>query len=423
MKYQLKELSIELTNECRLACIHCSSGSSPKALTGELDHSDHIRLITEARELGASILSLSGGDPLMYGSTCLYSDSVALLSLINGAVLREYERILLYTTGHNRNGNMIYDYPWIRDLLHYKNLAFIFSLHSPFYEVNDHIMGKGASINIHESIRWLVKQGAKVEMHMVPMGSSFKDIGLMRALCKDLGISKLSLLRFVPQTRGKDNFDELGMTKAEFSQMQFFIHQEMVWKHDHPVEIRAGCPIDFRHAVGLLPEKAKPCHAGDDLMLVRPDGSVHPCAAWKSLPADSNVKDYSLKHIWEHSPVFNEIRAFKQVSEDPIMSYPAPAGTSMCNTCNICSMLDSCLTGCLAQRIHAAPELGMDALRLSHYSDPLCPRGNGDVNQEPELLVFEVNNGPTLDFEVIHNSCDCGCGCVGQSCEVTHAGV
>jgi radical SAM protein with 4Fe4S-binding SPASM domain len=182
----------------------------------------------------------------------------------------------------------------------------------------------------------------------------------VRDLCAQLGVKKMSLLRFVPQTRGAQNVDELGMTVNDFSRMQYEI--DMALEQSHPVQVRAGCPIDFRHAVGLRDGKARPCHAGDDLMLVRPDGSVHPCAAWKSLQVDSNVHDHDLGYIWNHSKVFQAIRMFKDAG------YKTLAGV-----CMDCSALTTCMGGCPAQRLHAYGKT-LEALYTSK-SDPLCPCG------------------------------------------------
>ena len=35
-RYELEELSIEVTGKCSTRCIHCSSGSQPKAMPHEL---------------------------------------------------------------------------------------------------------------------------------------------------------------------------------------------------------------------------------------------------------------------------------------------------------------------------------------------------------------------------------------------------
>lgn len=353
MNRQLQELSIELTNECTLRCIHCSSGSAPVKGPRELLHSKILSLLLEARQLGATVLSFSGGNPLLYD---------AIIDLCYAAMDLNYEKLLLYTTGHNRRGDSVYEHPNIRKLIYVPGITWVFSLHSHIHHVNDRIMGvDGALEDIENSIMWLRDMDNEVEIHMVPMLPNFMDISRVRNLCGELDVKRMSLLRFVPQTRGLENISNLDMNKAEFVVMQHIIEEEML--REHPVQLRAGCPIDFRHTIGVLPGKPKLCHAGDDLMLVRPTGAVHPCAAWKSLPSDSNVHDSSLAEIWETSKVFNAIRDFKA------------AGYLEVSGCASCVYLESCKTGCPAQRLHADGK-HMEDLVLSQHSDPLCPLGS-----------------------------------------------
>ena len=53
------------TSLCNLACIHCYSSSSPKAVRG-LAPSLVAGAVEDAAALGVSVLSLSGGEPLLY---------------------------------------------------------------------------------------------------------------------------------------------------------------------------------------------------------------------------------------------------------------------------------------------------------------------------------------------------------------------
>lgn len=353
MKRVVEELSIEITNECTLACLHCSSGSVPQKGKNELTLQEHTRILHEARALGATVLSLSGGNPLMHKD---------LLTIVNRAVNAGYEHILIYTTGHSAHGHTVDQYPHVAALLQMPQIRWIFSLHSHDYDVNDMIMNvPGTTYEVLHSINWLKGMGAVVEVHMVPMKPNYMHVPQVRDLCASLGVRKLSLLRFVPQTRGKINKSILDMDKLDFIKFQMMIDDE--FKKDHVVQLRAGCPIDFRHAIGTLPKKAKPCHAGDDLILVRPNGAVHPCAAWKSLPSDSNVRSDSLMDIWDTSKTFTAIREFKRT------------GYLMVGGCAACNMLDSCQSGCPAQRLHTYGNKSMDDLHLA-CSDPLCPKGN-----------------------------------------------
>jgi len=361
--YALEELSIEVTNECNLSCIHCSSGSTPKRLKNELSGEELIRLIHEARELGATVLSLSGGNPLLLSVASV--PSLAIFALQQG-----YEKVLVYTTGHNQHGNTIDLWPFVHSMcnvgLDYDGtVVWIVSMHSHQPQVNDMIMNKkGALDDIVASVKWLVANDQAVEVHMVPMKPNFRHIPQVRDLCADIGVRRLSLLRFVPQTRGYVNRDILGMTVEEFVEMQRMF-MDLMNDNDHPVDVRLGCPIDFRHTVDdNIVDKIKPCHAGSDLILVRPDGAVHPCAAWKSLPTDSDVRKHSLKDIWDYGETFVAIRAYLD------SGYKSVPG------CSGCIAVDSCKTGCPAQRLHAYGKSLNDL--YSMWSDPLCPVGLKD---------------------------------------------
>ena len=361
---QLEELSIELTNECNLACIHCSSGSVPKRMPGELTYAKHVELVQDARELGATVLSLSGGNPL------LYAELVPLVTLALGI---GYERVLIYTTGHSCTGHAARstsrrtisktETPELIPLFG-RGVTWIFSLHSHLPEVNDMLMGTpGALEDIKTSIRFLTSIGERVELHCVPMKPNWKHLRGVRELAGELGVSKVAFLRFVPQTRGKLNSDKLLYSREDFRDMQIMLNEMSA---ESGVQIRMGCPIDFRHTITDMGGKVRYCHAGDDLILVRPTGAVHPCAAWKSLPTDSNVKDSSLQDIWENSDIFKAIREFKAGGYKEVQ-----------NGCNTCGFLDSCMSGCPAQRLHHIGTASMDALKSSH-GDPMCPKGGSN---------------------------------------------
>jgi len=394
--YQLEELSIEISNKCLCRCIHCSSGSQPKAGKDELEPFGIVCLINEARNLGATVLSLSGGDPILY-------DQDFLGTFIQQAVKIGYERILFYTTGIWEVHLYQIDTPGCEPLggmwgidswsglpklmdVGGSKLTFVFSLHSHRPEVHDFIMGLAGSWNTItggilalQDYKMKYSLGYDVEVHMVPMRPNYRHISNVRDMCQSLGVSKLSLLRFVPQTRGFSNTDMLSLDVEAFQWMQHQFDYEMTGRRsDHAVELRLGCPIDFRHTVGatVSGKKVKPCHAGTDLILVRPDGSVHPCAAWKTLPDDSNVRDASLMEIWENGKVFQELRIWHEggyqnppyvLDDDGDPNYFTVGG------CGACFFLDSCKGGCPAQKLHAYGKT-LDAMYYP-ASDPLCPIG------------------------------------------------
>lgn len=54
----------EVTQACRLACVHCRAEARPRRDPRELSTEEGMRLIDQAAELGKPILVLTGGDPM-----------------------------------------------------------------------------------------------------------------------------------------------------------------------------------------------------------------------------------------------------------------------------------------------------------------------------------------------------------------------
>jgi radical SAM protein with 4Fe4S-binding SPASM domain len=341
----------------------------------------------EARALGATTLSLSGGDPILLGPLAIdyiehaldlgfsevlfYSTGIWDIdySVVDGKVINTDSR---YFDCYHQGIRGLRSWGYVRSMrdLAPRGLTFIFSLHSHRPVVNDYIMNvAGAWQAIIEGIRTAVAYGIRVNVHFVPMLPNYAHLSAVRDLCEGLGVSKMSVLRFVPQTRGYVHRSVLNLSPLEFSKLQDIMDYEATdpARKEMQCALRFGCPVDFRHAaVGTSQNlaklgKAKACHAGQDLILVRPDGTVHPCAAWKSLTADSNVREHSLEWIWENSQVFNAIRQFTAVDYENIEG-----------RCANCVWLNTCKGGCPAQKLHAHEKSLQDIYHPT--PDPLCPR-------------------------------------------------
>lgn len=364
LDYQLEEISIELTRECMLQCIHCSSDGGC-AMPNELTSDEIISILTQARELGATVVSFSGGDPILASDVTDYVHHAASLG---------YERILFYTEGvfdifigelyqQGFISTFVENWDFLDRLVAVGGdaLTVIFSLHSYKPATHDYITAiPGSFYAVIDNIHELRRRGVDVEVHMVPMRPNYKDIPMLRDMCADIGVHKMSVLRFVPQGRGKLYTDQLDMTVEMFAEMQNIIKHEL--EMSHVVALRAGCPINFLHTIDDdIAKKINPCHAGKDLILVRPDGVVHPCAAWKTLPAEDNIRTSSLREIWEHGRVFDALRRWHEGGYAKVVGL-----------CSKCGYQDSCKNGCPAQRLHACAATSMDGL-YKPLPDPLCP--------------------------------------------------
>ncbi|MCK4829580.1 radical SAM protein, partial [bacterium] len=63
--FKLREIKIEVTYRCPLACIHCSSDATPSSSL-EMSREECLQIIHEAIQMGAEEVAFSGGEPLIW---------------------------------------------------------------------------------------------------------------------------------------------------------------------------------------------------------------------------------------------------------------------------------------------------------------------------------------------------------------------
>ena len=283
-------LNIELTNKCGLQCAHCSSSSSFNG-TDYIAPDRVLSLLDEGKELGAKCLSISGGEPLLYPhlhETIEYANSI-------GYTIR------LYTSGIiTQDGNKLQsiDEETLRSFVG-KIDTIIFSLHSYLTAVHDEITQKKGSFDLTvAAIRKTIKKSLTSEIHTVPMSINYKDIPGLVTLAENIGVKQLSFLRLVPQGRCINNL-HLMMNVDETKQFVNILNEI-----DSPVlKLRKGAPYRC-----LFIEETCECSAGKDKILISPDGSVHPCEAFKYSSSYSNINAHSLANIWSEDSILNQIR-------------------------------------------------------------------------------------------------------------------
>ena len=93
-----KTLQIHPTLFCNLYCSHCYSSSGPKQSKQDLDPEILKHAIYDAKTLGYKIVSISGGEPLIYGDLfklLSYAKSLDMITTVttNGTIMNE-ENIL-----------------------------------------------------------------------------------------------------------------------------------------------------------------------------------------------------------------------------------------------------------------------------------------------------------------------------------------
>lgn len=339
---KLKEISIEITNACTQRCRHCSSdGGDP--FKDELSLGEIQVLIDEAKELGAHILTLSGGDP------CLRKD---LFEIIKYARNKSFE-IRLQTSGiycfDNKN---IVSIP-IEFLKKFKkNIGptdkIVYSLLG-LKDSHEYTTTIDGSFNtVLESINKTRDNNIFTEVHTVVTKLNFKELPLILKVLEENRVNSWHLLRLVPQGRCLKNRDLL-LNKKDFREVQ----ETLLILKSEKIAIHLGHNIDKRYWLDdSMPIIA--CPIGQDKVLIRANGDMTLCAALKRKTA-YNAKIFRLKWYWEKSWDAKNFRLFRE----------GDCYNFLEGKCKTCSILKFCQGGCIAQRICEYNDIGQGP-------DPMC---------------------------------------------------
>ncbi|CAB1059156.1 hypothetical protein D1BOALGB6SA_3914 [Olavius sp. associated proteobacterium Delta 1] len=332
--FRLKEIKFEVTHDCLLNCVHCSSIS--RAESGKnMDWPTFIRVLDEAKELGVNEIAFSGGEPLLWDNI---EDAVAA-SLSLGV------HTILYTTGNAPNAEMM-----MRKLhaIGLDRVVFsIFGTNSGQHEAfTNHKGSFDKTIRIAKSCSSI---GLIGEFHFVPLAWNYRILPEIANLAPQNGVRRISVLRLVPQGRGKDITDG-QLNHSQNIELRKIIMELRLAGHD----IRLGSPYNF-----LMLQKNPQCRSGIDRMTIGPDFRIFPCDAFKHIspkdigvsPDFSNIREHSLRECWEKSPYLQAVRNHLT--------------TGIGSECKACRKLEHCLSGCLAQKIYAWGE-------LRKCRDPMC---------------------------------------------------
>lgn len=303
---KLNEITIEVTQQCPNRCIYCSSLSDMEK-TEVLDFDTICNVADDAKTLGATSVSLSGGEPF------LRDDIAEIVDYIYAQGLK----IRLYSSGIYFSDGQYTSLPaTLLEAVKDKIEALIFNYETSDANLYATIMGTEA-VNLallDETIEKAIALGIHVEAHLVPMHCNFRHIPAVLSKLYSIGVSNVSFLRLVTQGRVLENKELVELTLEEHAELkQILVKSEESYKG----KIRMGLPISAKRAV---------CGTGTVKLTIRYDGFVFPCEAFKDGMmvigkgvSSENVKEKGLKEIYEHSEYLNKVReGLKAFSESEL---------------------------------------------------------------------------------------------------------
>jgi radical SAM protein with 4Fe4S-binding SPASM domain len=337
--FKLREIKIEVTHRCSLGCIHCSSDASQTSYL-EMSEPDCIRILSEASKLKVHEVAFSGGEPFLW---------TGVESAVSFATTKGMQAII-YTSGNAPNASEL-----VTKLTKAGADRFVFSIFGASEEAHERITRIRGSFSVTLSILSHAYQaGLKTELHFIPMVQNYRELRSIVKLAENYGVSRISVLRLVPQGRGKLLRGDL-LSRIQNLELRRTI--EELRKQGY--EIRTGSPYNF-----LMLNKQPKCCSGIDRLIIGPDLSIYPCDAFKQISAEelvgtnhlSSLRENSLEECWEGSPYLNAVRKY--------LTTPFP------RQCGNCRSLEQCLSGCLAQKV-------IEHGNLQKRPDPMCMIGRG----------------------------------------------
>ncbi len=271
----------ELTDACNERCRHCYVDASG---TETMSRREWAKLWDQLAGLGALVLTLSGGEPLLHPEFAgIYADAhdrrfaIRLFSnglLVGDAVLRLLEAR--------------------------KPLAVEVSLYGPSAMVHDAITGiPGSFERTTAAVRSLVSLGLAVAVKTVWMRANASCLDEMAALAGSLGAEFRGTTNLTAARSGKPEVLDQRLDLAELLNIMKSAKGISAAERGRPDDAgpRAASKEGF------------PCGAGRITMRISAAGRVFPCVEFETEAGDA--RRMSLQEIWRSSPALAALRGLR----------------------------------------------------------------------------------------------------------------
>lgn len=330
-------LLAEVTYRCPLHCAFCYNPVDFAQRDQELATEDWLRILREARALGAVQCGFSGGEPLLRDDLELLVAEAHRLGyytnlLTSGVGLTEARAAALKAAG-----------------LDHVQLSFQDSTR----EMND-FLSHTKTFDLKQRVARTIKaQGWPMVMNVVIHRLNIDHIGRIIEMADTMGAEYLELANTQYYSWALENRDQLLPTRAQLRQAEAVADE---WRVKLADRMRL-----FFVAPDYHEGKPKKCVNGwgSMFMTVAPDGTALPCHTARMLPGLTfpNLRETSVESAWHDSDGFNRYRGTGWMKEP----------------CRSCDQKEEDLGGCRCQAYMLA--------RDAEAADPVCPKSphHGEV--------------------------------------------
>ncbi len=311
----IKQVFLYVVDECNLKCVHClyKPDLTFHLKEKEIELKTALGLISDLREMGASKLTVMGGEPTLYG---LSQNWEPLLILIEKAKLLGYEYVRMDTNGQFNEKLLLKE--------RFKMLDEItFSLDGPKAEVNDPIRGVGVFDRCVKNIKKAVDLNYIVNitccLHRGLIKRNFQKnllLDEMILFAQSMGVSQINFHDLFKTGIPRDVWtNTIDITLKEWISVWEEI-QKNIEAGNYKIPVRI--PQSFVEVeefyensqyYGYCPAKI------GERVLVHPNGMIRVCSLLIGTPYGI-AKYYDGKIVWENSST-NELRDHKLDQNTP----------------------------------------------------------------------------------------------------------
>jgi pyrroloquinoline quinone biosynthesis protein E len=344
-------LIAELTHRCPLHCVYCSNPLELTNRAEELSTETWSRVFQEASQAGVLQADFTGGEPLAR------PDIRDLIRAARAAGLY----VNLITSGLPLDESRLAEL--VEAGLDHFQLSFQGAREDPANE----ICGTKAHAQKLRVLEWLKRVRVAVTLNFVIHRRNIDQIEEMLKLAESSSATRLEFANVQYYGWAFANFERLLPTRPQL---------------DHSLQVLKAAEARLRGKIrieSVVPDYyakyPKPCMGGwgRKLMLITPSGDALPCHAAKVIPElhFDNVKDRSLREIWETSAAFQKFRGEDWMQEP----------------CKTCDRRTQDFAGCRCQALLLAGDAAA--------TDPVCSLAPNRRKVDAILANFNDTSPPS----------------------------
>lgn len=261
----------QLTKDCDLACLHCCTDSAPgKAMPGELDRAQSLKLAREISAAGVPYVMVVGGEP-----TIVPHFLEVCRSLSDGGCLLKIE-----TNGQN------FDVEAMKGL---GIRSIQISLDGASQETYGRQRVHGDFAKAVDACRRVVSAGFPLEITFAPTKINLSDAEAVIALARSLGAFRFNTGRLMKLGTAVKLWDRLEPSEAQYAGFLALLERK-------EKELAGEMELCFR-PFSLQEDAAARVEAPSGTLLVLPDGRVKPSVTVDFTCAD--LKKQTFLEAWD----------------------------------------------------------------------------------------------------------------------------